>query len=146
YPASAYLFGSFAPLFASWAIPTRFEQKTAVICHLLMAVLMGCVSGALMLPCSDGVRIAAVLAQSFAQGVLNSIVHVYLLQCVNRGTTDHGRARAFQLAFGAGPVAAVAGSLGAQFALTYGVTGSDQGAGLSTTARFGTLYLFGGLA
>jgi hypothetical protein len=139
-PASVYMFGSFAPLVASWAIPARLEQKTVVICHSLMAVLMILVSGALMLPCSDLVRIGAVLAQSFAQGLLNSIVHVYLLQCINRGTTDWGRARAFKLAFGVGPVAAVAGSLGAQFVLDHGI------AGLSTSASFGLLYVFGGLA
>jgi Na+/melibiose symporter-like transporter len=44
-----------------------------------------------------------------------------MYQCLGRGTTEEGRARALKLTFTIGPITAVAGSLGAQFVLNQGI-------------------------
>jgi MFS family permease len=135
-PASAYLFGFIAPFLGSWLIPHRWEQRTLVICTGLSAALLAVVGLLLLLPVSSSLRIAAVVTHGCIMGFTASLSQVFMLQCLARGTTPKGRARAFKLAFGAGPIAAVIGSLAAQHLLA-------GGSSLNYPYDFAFLYLAG---
>jgi len=66
-------------------------------------------------------RIIFLVAQGLFQGFSSSVSLVYQFQCLGRGTTLEGRARALKFAYGFGPIAAVLASLWAQFVLGGGI-------------------------
>lgn len=136
-PLSVYSFGWFAPLFLSWAVPHRYERTAVVLAESVTAALLALVGITLLLPFSDGVRITAVVLHGCVMGLTASASQLFMLQCMRRGTTVEGRARAFKLAFGFGPLSAVAGSLGAQFLLNRGIPA------LTHPYDFAILYLIG---
>jgi MFS family permease len=120
-PTSAYAFGCLAPLFVTCFIAHRLERRMVVGTSVIVSVLLALVALALFLPWSNGLRVDLVVGQAILLGFLNSIQQVYLLQCLGRGTTEAGRARALKLTYTFGPLAAVAGSLAAQFVLRGGL-------------------------
>lgn len=120
-PASLHLLGGLGPLVCSWLIPYRLERATVVWSYGISTAVLAAVGTTLLLPLSNAVRIAALLAQGLIQGVSNSVAHAFGFQCLRRGTTTPGRARIFGIAFGFTPLAAVVGSLGAQFVLNRGL-------------------------
>ena len=65
---------------------------------------------ALVVPCPNQVRVWAVIAHGLTQGVTGSVVLIFLIQCLKRGTSAEGQARALQFAYSVGPLMAVAGS------------------------------------
>ena len=136
-PASAYLLGSVAPLVLSWLIPHRWTRPTLVVAYLVTMSAFLMVLATLILPVSNTVRLWAVVGQGLIQGVSASVAHVYGFQCLKRGTTPKGRARALKWAYGVSPLAGVAGSLWAQFVLGGGIEG------LAFPYDFGLLYLTG---
>ena len=120
-PASFHLLGGLGPLICSWLIPYRRERATVVWSYGVSTAVLAAVGTTLLLPFSNAVRIAALLAQGLIQGISNSVAHAFGFQCLRRGTTTPGRARIFGIAFGFTPLAAVAGSLSAQFVLNQGL-------------------------
>ena len=120
-PASLHLLGGLGPLICSWLIPYRRERATVVWSYGISTAVLAAVGTTLLLPFSNAARIAALLAQGLIQGISNSVAHAFSFQCLRRGTTTPGRARIFGIAFGFTPLAAVAGSLGAQFVLNQGL-------------------------
>jgi MFS family permease len=76
-----------------------------------------------VLPVPDGARIAILTAQGLLQGLSASTSHVFMIQCLGRGTTSEGRARALKQTFTLTPIMAVAGSLAAQYILSPGLPG-----------------------
>ena len=136
-PASTYLLGSLAPLILSWFIPHRWTRATLVTANLVTMSAFLMVLATLILPVSDSVRLWAVVGQGLIQGVSASVAHVYGFQCLKRGTSPEGRARALKWAYAVSPLAGVAGSLWAQFVLGGGIEG------LSFPYDFGLLYLTG---
>jgi MFS family permease len=138
-PASAYLLGFIAPIVASWAIPHRLERSTVVVANTISTALLALVGLSLMLPLDATLRIVILIGQASVLGISGSISQVFMLQCLARGTTSEGRARAFKLTFTLGPIAAVIGSLTAQIALSGGI------AFLVYPHDFAALYLAGAL-
>jgi MFS family permease len=136
-PGSAYLFGNFAPLIFSAVVPHRLERAVVVWANIITAILLSMVCTTLLLPFENSVRIAALIGQGLIQGFTGSTSQVFMLQCLGRGTTLEGRAKAFKLAYGAGPIAAVGGSLSAQFVLNRGIPFLDY------PYDFALLYLMG---
>jgi hypothetical protein len=120
-PASAYLFGSFAPIVVAWAAPHRLTRAVVVWSYGTTAALLGVVAATLLLPFSNSARIGAVVGQGLVQGVSGSVAGVYAYQCLRVGTTIEGRARALRISLGYGPLFGVAGSLGAQLVLAGGI-------------------------
>src|SRR5438132_12805122 len=92
-PASTYLFGNLAPFFFSWLVPHGLERRVAVVGYAVTAALLAAVFLLLILPVSDGVRIAAVIGQGLFQGLSSSVAILYLWQCLRRGTSAEGRSR-----------------------------------------------------
>jgi MFS family permease len=116
-PASTFLLGQFAPFVFSWFVPHRHEKTAAIWGARGWAALVIAVLLTLVIPLPAGVRIAALSVQGLLQGVVNSLVQVFSIQCLGRGTTEAGRAWAMKWTFSLGPIGAVAGSLAAQYIL-----------------------------
>ena len=116
-PAASFFLGSIGPIFFASFVSHRWDRRLTVISAAIMAVLMGAVALVLVVPVSDHLRIMAVVWQSLLLGVLNAVNLVYVYQCLGRGTTEAGRSRAMKLTYTLGHIAAVAGSLLAQFIL-----------------------------
>jgi MFS family permease len=134
-PGAAYLLGAFTPFVLAWLLPHRADRAVLAWSYHATAASMTLVCVTFFLPFPDGVRIAAVIIQGLIQGVTGGVAGVYFFQCVGRGTTEKGRARAFKIAFGMGPIAAVIGSLASQFVLNNGLPGFPY------PYDFGLLYL-----
>ena len=120
-PASAYFLGNFAPIIFAWLVPHRLERFVVVAANSFTAGLMAVVATVLLLPLDDSTRIAVVVGQGLLLGLAASLNQVFMFQCLGRGTTEKGRARALKLTYTVGPLAAVAGSLAAQFILGGGI-------------------------
>ena len=120
-PASAYFLGNFAPIIFAWLVPHRLERFIVVAANSFTAGLMALVAVALLLPLDNSIRIAVVVGQGLLLGLAASLNQVFMFQCLGRGTTEKGRARALKLTYTVGPLAAVAGSLAAQFVLGGGI-------------------------
>jgi MFS family permease len=136
-PASAYLLGSFAPFLFSWLVPPHAVRMVVVCGYAATASLLFAVCGVLVLSSSATLQLAVVITQGFAVGLTASISFVYMWQCLKRGTTIGGRARALKFTYTVGPLAAVAGSLLAQFVLNHGMRV------LSFPYDFAALYFVG---
>ncbi len=119
-PFAAYQFGQISPLLATWLIPHRLERAVLVGTAGAAALLQGLVVLVLVVPFPGSVRMAMVTLQGLLLGLVWSVAMLYLYQCLNRGTTLEGRARALKLTYSMGPLAAVAGSLAAQYILNPG--------------------------
>lgn len=116
-PASTYQLAQLAPLFVAWLVPHSKEQYAAMWASIVTAVLTGLVALTLVIPCPAEVRVWTVIAHGLTQGVTGSIVLIFLIQCLKRGTSPEGQARALQFAYSVGPLMAVAGSLSTQYLL-----------------------------
>ncbi len=136
-PVSAYMLGALMPFVLSWIVPHRLVRATVVVANLVTASLLIAVGMVLIYPFSDSVRLLAVIGQGLIQGVSGSTSHVFKYQCLRRGTTVEGRARALKWTFTFGPIAAVLGSLWAQFVLNGGIPS------LPYPYDFACLYLIG---
>ncbi|MBL8177236.1 MAG: hypothetical protein JNK48_21355 [Bryobacterales bacterium] len=122
-PASTYLLGQIAPLFFSWLVPYRLERNMVVWANLATATFSTMVFLTLALPAPAEVRIGAVVLQGLLQGLSASTSFVFMQQCLRRGCSEAEVARTLQRTFSITPVAAVGGSLGAQFLLNPGLPG-----------------------
>ncbi len=122
-PATAFQFAQFAPLVLAWLVPHRLEKPVVVWANVITASLMALVCLALILPAPAWIRIGAVVLHSLLQGFTGSASQIFTIQCLRRGTTEQGLARALRLTYTLGPIAAVAGSLNAQFILRHGFRG-----------------------
>ena len=116
-PLAGYKLGSLAPLILSWLVPHRLERDVVVWANVITAVLLSLVFLTLALPAPDWLRIDAVILQGLLQGFSTYSSTVYQLQCLTRGTTSEGRVRVLKQTFTITPIAAVAGSLVAQWVL-----------------------------
>ncbi|MEJ1972462.1 MAG: hypothetical protein WDM96_08425 [Lacunisphaera sp.] len=134
-PSSTYLLGAVVPLFCAWLIPARLEKRLVQVSYVAVTVSLLLVCAVVFLPAPNWLRLTVVIGQGLLLGVLGSIINMYQLKCLARGTTELGRARAFKFAFGLGPVAAVLGSLFAQMVL------AEKIPGLRYPVNFGVLYL-----
>ena len=121
-PLSMYKFGSFAPLIVSWLVPHRLEKYVIVWANVMTAIVLTLVLLTLVLPVSASVRIGALILQGLLQGLSSSTSMIFQLQCLTRGTTPEGRIRVLKRTFTVTPIAAVVGSLGAQWVLGPGFT------------------------
>jgi hypothetical protein len=98
------------------------ERSVVVWANLAAGLVILLVAVALALPLPPGIQIVAVVIQGLLQGLSASASHVFMLQCLRRGTTPEGLAQALKRAFSITPVFAVAGSLGAQYLLRPGLS------------------------
>ncbi len=134
-PSATYFLGFVFPFFCSWLFSARWERAVPQVAFLIVAASMSLVCAVTFAPFPSWLRITVVIGQGFVIGIVNSVANVYTFKCLARGTTATGKALALKYAFGFGPIAAVLGSLAAQFIL------DDKIPGLHYPYNFGFLYL-----
>lgn len=118
-PESAFFFLTLTPVFLAWWLPgVAYLKRSLVVCYVAAAAAMALVVVTLLLPVSDNVRIAAVIFQGAVSGAAMPTAIALLWEAIGRGVAESRRGFALGLAFGAGPVLAVVGSLGQQLLLT----------------------------
>lgn len=117
-PAAVSGLANILPVLVFPMIPYRLERSMVTIGNWVLTVGLVCVVLSLVLPVSNSIRIATVIAQGMITGLALSISNVYMFQCLGRGTTVEGRARILSLSYSVGPICAVVAALGTQFLLT----------------------------
>lgn len=134
-PSATFFLGFIFPFICSWLFSSRWEKAVVQVSYYIVAASMLLVCVVTFLPFPSWVRLVVVIGQGFIIGIFNSVTGIYSFKCLARGTTATGQARALKYAFGFGPIAAVLGSVGAQFVL------DDKIPGLSYPYNIGSLYV-----
>ena len=117
-PTAAATVAGLLPLVAAWTFPHPEQIRQVVIVAYLLACVIGlAVPAALLLPVSDSARLTVTILHGGLTTALMLTIAVYFWEGLIRGTGEAIRGKMFGLAFGVGPMFAVAGSLGAQAAL-----------------------------
>lgn len=117
-PETAFFLLTITPVFlAMWLPGVEHLKRSLVACYLATAGALAIVATTLVVPCSDDVRIAAVILQGAVSGGAMPTAIALLWEAIGRGATESRRGVALGLAFGAGPLLAVVGSLGQQLLL-----------------------------
>jgi len=95
----------------------RLLKRTLSIAYTITAVMSAIVVATLLLPCPTWMVIAAVIVHATVLGGTNGVAGTFGWEALGRGVSERRRGRAFQFAFGVGPIFAVIGSLVAQIIL-----------------------------
>ncbi|MCA9109173.1 MAG: hypothetical protein KDA52_04435 [Planctomycetaceae bacterium] len=118
-PATLYFAMTAMPALIAWAIPSVASlRRNLVICYLVTATMLAVMAIVMFLPVSNTVRLGVVILQGAIAGSAMPTAIAYLWEAIGRGTDESRRGLALSLAFGAGPLLAVVGSLGSQLLLS----------------------------
>lgn len=118
-PATLYFAMTAAPALIAWLVPyVSCLKRTMVACYGSTALMLAAMSVILVAPVPDSVRLAAVILQGAVSGVAMPAAIALLWEALGRGTHESRRGHALSLAFGCGPLLAVAGSLVSQLLLS----------------------------
>jgi len=123
-PSSAYLLLAAFPMFMAWAIPqVRYLKLVMTAGYIISATMCGVTGAVLWLPFPDRFRIAVVIAHGAIVACSSGTAWAFEWEFVGRGVSESRRGPMFGLAYSAGPIFAVAGSLGAQLIINQEVFG-----------------------
>lgn len=137
-PATFYFGLTFSPVIFAWLIPyVSWLKRNLVACYALTAVSQAVVALALQTELSNELKIVLVIAQSALFGVTGPTAIAFVWEILGRGTEESRRGLALSLAFGVGPLLAVAGSRASQIILS---GAHSAGAELQVVPRFAVLY------
>ncbi len=118
-PTSAFFLATMLPIVVAWRFHTVSAVRPVLFAsYSIMAVAGAIVAAVLYWPMPVWLRLATVVVYGGMIGLGMGIRNVFIWEVVNRGMSPTGRGLAYSLAFGIGPLLAVAGSLGAQLLLT----------------------------
>jgi hypothetical protein len=116
-PSTVYQATAPVALLAAWCFPYVWALRPAVIvAFLTIAAAGGGVAVALVLTNAAWVQLA-VVGHALVVGSANGIVQTFQMEMLGRGVSLARRGQAYALAYGAGPVLAVLGSLGSDLLL-----------------------------
>lgn len=140
-PATAYFTMTVMPVVLAWLLPAVSTLKRNLAgCYLLNAAAMAAVGVSLVSPLADRVKIGAVIVQGAVCGATMPAAIAFLWELIGRGASEARRGWALSLAFGAGPLLAVLGSLVSQLLLE-GNLGGWQPISLEYPWNFAVLFL-----
>jgi MFS family permease len=118
-PSTAYLGLAAFPVLVAWFLPqVRLLKRVLTASFAVIAAMGAGVAVMLVLPLPNWAKIAALVAHGAVLGCANGVVATFQWEVLGRGVAESRRGKAFSLAFGAGPILAVLGSLGSQVVLT----------------------------
>jgi MFS family permease len=118
-PATLFFAMTAAPALIAWAFPyVSYLRRNLVACYSITGCMLALMAVALIVPISNDVRIAFVILQGAVSGACMPAAIAFMWEAVGRGTEASRRGLALSLAFGAGPVLAVVGSLCSQLLLS----------------------------
>ncbi len=139
-PGSVYLALTFSPVIFAWLIPyISWLKRNLVICYGTAAMTYALVAVVLLSRLDNEIKIAVVILQSAILGIFAPSAVAFLWEVIGRGAAESRRGLALALAFGVGPLFAVAGSFGSQLVLESSLR--DRGLGIIVfPANFAVLY------
>jgi hypothetical protein len=144
-PATAYLVFSATPLFIAWLFPqVRLLKPIMVACYCSLAAAGGMVAASLVLPVPNSLRLVLVIGHAAILGAARTTAVACEFEVLGRAVSQSRRGRALGLAYGLGPILAIAGSLASQLLLKNEVEipglGSLAIAGLEFPYNFAALF------
>src|SRR3569623_232674 len=140
-PATFYFAMTVMPVVLAWLFPAvSLLKRNLSACYLLNAMALTAVGATLLSPLADSFKIGIVIAQGAVCGATMPAAIAFLWELVGRGVSEARRGWALSLAFGGGPLLAVAGSLGSQLLLS-GRLGRWELSGLEYPWNFAALFL-----
>lgn len=142
-PATFYFAMTAVPALIAWLFPyASYLKRNLVTCYSIVATMLGVMAMTLIIPLPTNARIGFVILQGAVAGMAMPAAIAFLWEAIGRGTDQSRRGLALSLAFGAGPMLAVVGSLGSQLLLS-GNVGSLQITGLEYPLNFAALFAVG---
>ncbi len=142
-PGTLYFAMTAVPALIAWCFPRVSSLKrTLSLCYGTTACILAAVAVTLALPVSPQFKLAMVILQGGVSGAAMPAAIALLWEAMARGSDESRRGFALSLAFGAGPLLAVLGSLGQTMLLggnIFGLTFS----GLEYPAGFIVLFAAG---
>lgn len=142
-PATFYFAMTAVPALIAWLYPqVTHLKRNLVACYAIVATMLAIVALTLTLPLPDSLRIGVVIVQGAVAGAAMPAAIAFLWEAIGRGTDESRRGLALSLAFGAGPILAVIGSLFSQLLLS-GKVGNLTITSLDYPNNFALLFATG---
>ena len=138
-PSSVGMWLTPVPIFVAWYFPTVRMLKPVIVAGFLLHVLAATVVVLALVCPTPAWVVRAVLFHAAGVGIANGTISAFQWEVLGRGVSESRRGTAFALAFGAGPILAVLGSLGSQMVLN-GHLGSSPISGLDFRWNFAVLF------
>jgi MFS family permease len=139
-PASAYLIMSALPVVVAWAFPRSAQLKPILAsCYAALAVVNGLMAALLFLPAPTWLRMAVLVLQGGVVGGTRTVAVASEFEILGRAVCPTRRGTALGLAYGIGPILAIAGALASQLLLG-GRIGSVRLTSLDFPDNFATLF------
>ncbi len=142
-PGTLYFAMTAMPALIAWCFPSVSSLKrTLSLCYGITALMLGTLAITLALPVSPQIQLAMVIIQGGVSGAVMPAAIALLWEVIARGSDEARRGFALSLAFGAGPLLAVLGSLGQTMMLGGDLFGLHF-AGLKSPVGFIVLFAAG---
>jgi hypothetical protein len=139
-PASAYLVMSALPLVVAWAFPRAAQLKPILVtCYAALALVSALVAAVLLWPAPAWLRMAVLVLQGGIVGGARTVSVACEFEVLGRAVSPARRGAALGLAYGVGPILAIAGALASQLLLT-GRLGPFGAARLQFPENFAALF------
>ena len=139
-PAMAYLIMSALPLFVAWYFPYVYLlRRILVVCYGSLAVMTGIVAAALLMPVPVSLQLTLIVVHGGVVGGARTVAVAIEFEVLGLAVAPERRGTALGLAYGAGPILAIVGSLVSQLLLT-GELGPLAIAGLDFPHNFVVLF------
>lgn len=139
-PSSTYFWMTPLPILVAWYFCEVRRLKTVLVsASLAVAVAGGLAALALVSGLSDELKIAVLIVHGGVLGAALGAVSTYQWEMLGRCVSEQRRGTALSVAFGAGPILAVVGSLASQLILT-GEVGSISVPKLEYPWNFALLF------
>ena len=111
-PATLYFAMTAAPALMAWLSPgVAVLRRNLSLCYLACASMLAAIAVVLPLDISNDIKLGMVILQGAVSGAVMPAAIAFLWEAIGRGSDESRRGLALGLAFGAGPLLAVAGSL-----------------------------------
>jgi phage shock protein PspC (stress-responsive transcriptional regulator) len=123
-PASVYLWTAPFPVLVVWFFPMVRQLKPLLVSALLVMASTGALAAAAVLFLGPDWVLAALITGAALLGCVNGVMAACMWEIIGRGVSEARRGQALGLAFGAGPVMAVAASLVSQMLLPSAAEGA----------------------
>ncbi len=119
-PATLFFAMTAMPAIIAWLSPrVAALKRNLMLCYFISAAMLATLAVTLLLPLSNEIKLAMVILQGGVAGAVMPAAIALLWEVIGRGSDESRRGLALSLAFGLGPILAVAGSF-AQTALLGG--------------------------
>ncbi|MCA9116662.1 MAG: hypothetical protein KDA79_16390, partial [Planctomycetaceae bacterium] len=111
-PGTMYFAMTAIPALIAWLSPgAAVLKRNLSLCYLASAAMLAALAVVLLVDVSDSIKLGMVILQGAVSGAVMPAAIAFLWEAIGRGSDESRRGLALGLAFGAGPLLAVAGSL-----------------------------------